>query len=113
MTLTGDMDMTDATNPHDDNPSGTASPLRRVISLQKYKLAAPEFGDMEERRALADGGEILGVLLNDPESVDGEVVLSKTFMLSGELAKLDILSDWIGLLQREYDRIHGEFYDSE
>jgi CRISPR/Cas system CSM-associated protein Csm2 small subunit len=36
MTLTGDMDMTDATNPHDDNPSGAASPLEKLTRAQVF-----------------------------------------------------------------------------
>jgi hypothetical protein len=36
MTLTGDMDMTDATNPPDDNPGGAASPLEKLTRAQVF-----------------------------------------------------------------------------
>jgi hypothetical protein len=110
MTLTGDTDMSNASNPPDDVAQPATSPLKGGISFRNYTLAAPEYGDKKERRAEAKRSEVLAHLLTEPESAEGEVVLSKAFARYGDIAKLDMLSDWIGLLQREYDRIHKEVY---
>jgi hypothetical protein len=46
----------------------------------------------------------MGTLWGDPETGEGDVSLSLDGMCDEDaLLRLDVLQDWIGLLQREYD----------
>ena len=42
--------------------------------------------------------------------VDGEVTLSPEYDDLYPLAKLDLIRDWIGLLEREFDHIQGRWF---
>lgn len=81
------------------------------FSFRTHRLAGQEYGDLNDRREDARRGVVYGFLVMETELVEGEVVLSKNFFhnLDG-IALLDTLGDWIGLLQREYDKVHGEVY---
>lgn len=50
--------------------------------------------------------EDVGVLEYDPEIGEGEIRLSRDFYDADEIMQLDIISDWIGLLGRLYNRIN-------
>ena len=54
-------------------------------------------------------GKRLGTLWYS-EHVEGDVTLSPLFEELDALARLDALGDIIGLLQREYELAHKEFY---
>lgn len=55
-------------------------------------------------------GKRLGTLWYNEECVSGDVTLAPMFEDLDDLARLDALGDIIGLLQREYELAHKEFY---
>lgn len=68
-----------------------------------WALAAPEWGDRASRRRDAGGGRVLGVLVWNDDRGEGEVLLVPGFARGDGLTSKDALSDWRGLLDREYD----------
>lgn len=68
-----------------------------------WRLAAREWGDRRERRGQAKRGRVLGVLIWNDDVGEGEVLLVPGFELADGLLAKDALSDWGGLLDREYD----------
>lgn len=53
-------------------------------------------------------------LLADMESCEGDIIISDEFERLDGLAKADLLSDWIGVLQQEYDQVNiFETYDNQ
>lgn len=57
-------------------------------------------------------GKRLGTLWADCDCGEGDVTLRLDGMCNmGALFRLDVLQDWIGLLQREYDITLKEFDD--
>ena len=109
------MTQSNAPDPRDDTAEPAASSLTldpdkvEDLMFQEMRLAAPSFGYRENRVADAKG-DILGTLIWNPENVEGEVVLLQGIEGMGKVAYLDMLSDWIELLQREYDKAYGDFY---
>lgn len=51
-----------------------------------------------------------GTLWCSREDLDGEVTLSVHFDGEDDIAKHDLLDDWIGLLTRERDALHERMY---
>ena len=80
------------------------------VSFRTHRLAGLEYGDLKERQKQVKRSMSVGYLILDMDAVEGEVVLVKDFEKLGGIALLDTLGDWIGLLQREYDKVHGEVY---
>lgn len=52
----------------------------------------------------------MGTLWGATWDVDGDVTLSPQFLAQSALARLDMLGDFIGLLQREYDATQKELH---
>jgi len=52
----------------------------------------------------------MGTLWCATWDVDGDVTLSPHFLAESALARLDMLGDFIGLLQREYDATQKELH---
>ena len=75
-----------------------------VFPPMGWNLAAPECGDKRSRRRDAKEGQVFGVLIWNYEPHEGEVLLHPSFKRVDGIGRADILSDVIGLLQREYDR---------
>ena len=73
------------------------------ISFRNHRLAALDFGDLKERREDVKRGAIMGYLVWEPDMGEGEVVLIKQVDDYSWLSMLDMMGDWVGLLQREYD----------
>jgi hypothetical protein len=73
---------------------------------ENWRLAAPDFGDLEEREAQFDRGLVIAVVSYDEESGEAEVALHPTFpqLNKDTVFALDVLSDAIGLLTKEYER---------
>ncbi|MFM2150273.1 MAG: hypothetical protein RLZZ187_2579 [Pseudomonadota bacterium] len=67
-----------------------------------WTLAAREWGQQRERRRHANGGRILGLLVWNEEAGEGEVLLVPGFTRADGVFGKDALSDWCGLLEREY-----------
>ena len=80
------------------------------VSFRTHRLAGLDYGDPKERKKQVKQSTTVGHLILDMDAVEGEVVLLKDFDKLGGIALLDTLGDWIGLLQREYDKVHGEVY---
>ncbi len=55
----------------------------------------------------------LGTLWDCKIEPDGDVSLSELFDEYSDVAKLDVLGDWIGLLQKEYNIVYKNLYGSE
>lgn len=53
---------------------------------------------------------IVGELQMERKEVEGEVMLSREFLRQPALVRLDTLKDIIGLLEREYEQAHKEFW---
>lgn len=82
-----------------------------MIGFRSWPLAAPEYGDMIQRRRDAKGGEVLAVLVWDGDIAgEGEVYLHPDFFsgMAWVTAK-DAMNDWMGLLDHEYSRWHCVF----
>ena len=75
----------------------------RVNVPKGWKLAAPEWGSPRSRRNDAKSGEVCGVLIWNWETGEGEVLLHPAFFSGCALVGADAISDWAGLLDREYD----------
>ena len=58
-------------------------------------------------------GMRLGTLWDRRFDPDGDVSLSTFFDEYDDIDKLDVLSDWIGLLKREYDATYRNCYKTE
>jgi len=58
-------------------------------------------------------GVRLGTLWDRRDDPDGDITLSEYFDEYGDIAKLDVLGDWIGLLQREYDEVYKNLYKTD
>ena len=69
----------------------------------KWKLAARDWGNKKERMKDAKGGFIVGFLVWNDETYEGEVMLSPAILKADWLTKADMLSDFNGLLSREYE----------
>lgn len=80
------------------------------VSFRTHRLAGLDYGDPKERKKQVKQSTTVGYLILDMDAVEGEVVILKDFDKLGGIALLDTLGDWLGLLQREYDRVHGEVY---
>jgi hypothetical protein len=74
----------------------------RVSVPKGWKLAAPEWGSPRSRRNDAKGGEVCGVLIWNYETGEGEVLLQPGFYSGCAIVGADAISDWAGLLDREY-----------
>ena len=75
-------------------------------SFRRWPLAAPEYGEMKQRRKEAKAGQVLAVLVWDDEVGEGEVYLSRDLIKLKPLSAMDALQDWKGLLSHEYDKWH-------
>lgn len=51
-----------------------------------------------------------GALLASDDDDEGYVMLSRAFLASDTLLKLDFLSDWIGILQSHYETYLDQFH---
>lgn len=69
----------------------------------KFRLAA----DWDEKIMDRHKGEIIGQIHYQPHS--GDITILNDFDNLSALERCDVLQDAIGLLQREYNRAHGEF----
>lgn len=70
-----------------------------------WRLAAPEFGETDERAAWFDRGEVLAVVSWDWDAGEGEVCMHpRVFEGMCPIAVMDALKDAIGLLEREYNQ---------
>jgi len=78
------------------------------ISFRNHRLAALDFGDLKERREDAKRGDIMGYLVWEPDMGEGEVVLIKQVDDYSWLSMLEMMSDWVRLLQREYDTVRSK-----
>jgi hypothetical protein len=75
----------------------------RVSVPKGWKLAAPEWGSPRSRRNDAKGGQVCGVLIWNYETGEGEVLLQPGFYSGCAIVGADAISDWAGLLDREYE----------
>ena len=66
-----------------------------------WSLAAPKWGNKRDRRRDAKEGQVFGVLVWNYETHEGEVLLHPSFRRVDGIGQADILSDVIGLLERE------------
>lgn len=55
-------------------------------------------------------GEKIGTLWNSKDDIDGDITLSCNFDGLSSIAKLDLLGDWIALLEREREYLLEVFY---
>lgn len=67
-----------------------------------WKLAAESWGDKKERMKDAKGGIMVGILVWNEKTYEGEVILSPAVLDNDWLTKADMLGDFKGLLEREY-----------
>lgn len=74
----------------------------RVPIPKHWHLAASDWGNRKERRKDVADGVVMGVLILNHETGEGEVLLKRSFKASDWLLKADAISDWKGLLEREY-----------
>jgi hypothetical protein len=76
------------------------------MSGEPWVMAAPEFGDADERLAQFDRGRVIAVVPYDEEAGEAEVMLHPEFAAApdDDVCALDMLSDAIGLLEREHER---------
>lgn len=73
-----------------------------------WKLAAAHWGDAEQRREDVRGSRVVGLLLWNDSEGEGEVLFSPDLINGDRLSKLDALSDWEGLLGKDYNHtLHG------
>lgn len=56
-------------------------------------------------------GKRAGTLWCEHGDIDGEVTIAPWFDNLGNVAKLDLLEDWIGLLEKEADALRREMYE--
>lgn len=80
---------------------------------RRWRLAAPEWGERRRRREDANNGKIVGVLIWSREDGEGEILLAPRFARLHWVERLDALSDWLGLLEREYEVFPGPDKDDE
>ena len=50
-------------------------------------------------------GARMGTLWTSKDYPDGDITLSPEFMSRDRVTQLDMLKDWIGLLERHYDAV--------
>jgi hypothetical protein len=81
-----------------------------TITFHQHRLAAPEYGNIKERRGQVKRGEVVGYLIYDKEAGEGEVVIKKHFDPC-DIIEADMLKDWIGLLDMEYERRFSDAAD--
>lgn len=74
----------------------------QLKAFRKWPLAAPEFGDMRERRRDAKAGEVFAVLVWAEKEGEGEAYLAPNIRTLHPVSAMDALSDWRGLLEHEY-----------
>ncbi len=58
-------------------------------------------------------GRRLGTLWDCKLDSDGDITLSELFDEYSDVAKLDVLGDWIGLLKREYNIVYKNLYKTD
>jgi len=83
------------------------------ISFRNHRLAALDFGDLKSRQGDVKRGTIIGYLTWEPENGEGEVVLDRDFGNYNMVSALDMMDDWIGLLQREYETARSKGYEPQ
>jgi hypothetical protein len=76
-----------------------------VFPPMGWNLAAREWGNKRDRRRDAKEGNVFGVLILNPETGEAEVLLHPSFNRADWLTKADALSDVMGLLQRDYEKV--------
>ena len=78
-----------------------------MIRVPKSWLrAAKDYGHTGRRKYDAEGGRVFGVLLWNPETGEGEVLLSPSIVKDrSRLFKSDLIGDCYGLLEKEYEDI--------
>ena len=55
-------------------------------------------------------GDRMGTLWNKRNDVDGDVTIVEWFDNLGDIDKMDLLLDWIGLLEKERDLLRKKMY---
>ena len=75
----------------------------RIPVPKHWRLAASWWGNRKERRKDVADGVVVGVLTLNYETGEGEVLFKRSFTASDWLLKADAISDWRGLLEREYE----------
>jgi hypothetical protein len=55
----------------------------------------------------------LGTLWDKRDDPDGDVSINILFDDYSDVSKLDVLGDWIGLLEREYNIVYKNLYGAE
>jgi hypothetical protein len=72
--------------------------------FRRWPLAAPEYGEMKQRRKDAKTGQVFAVLVWDDEAGEGEVYLSRDLTKLHPSSAKDAIQDWTGLLNHEYSK---------
>lgn len=78
--------------------------MNKAFTFRTHYLASFDFGFSEQRKKLAKSGRVIGLLVVDEESGEGEVVLDKRFLKYNALFVTDVVSDFCFLLERENQR---------
>lgn len=85
--------------------------MEKAFTFHTHYLAASNFGVPEDRKKIAKRGRVVGLLIVDEENVEGEVVLDKSLLKNDRLFMADVLSDFCGLIEREFNIRLDEFND--
>ena len=77
-------------------------PHEKLETPNDWTLAVPAWGDKKQRMKDVKNGKVVGLLIWNVDGHEGEVVFSPEFLDQHWLVRADILSDFHGLVSRQY-----------